>query len=71
MSEPTDCRKPTTDGPCCRPDGHIGRCSRCPHHSAPVDPEVMGHCAGPSWAAHEVTEVDEGDACPSCGTVMP
>ena len=29
-----------------------------------------GHCAGPSWAAHEVTEVYEGDTCPSCGTVM-
>ena len=38
--------------------------------SPPAASDPPGHCAGPSWAAHEVTEVYEGDACPSCGMVM-
>lgn len=31
----------------------------------------VGHCAGPSWAAHEVLAVATGEPCPACGTVMP
>ncbi len=59
---------PTCSGGCAGSEGcnrdHLHYCE-CGLNGA------VGHCAGPSFAAHEVTEVETGEACPSCGTVMP